>query len=522
MTTRYTDMQLDALRELANIASGTAATALSRCWGARSSLNVPRALALPLADAVEAAGSPGDTVSGVVIPVDGDLEALVLLLFPLEHAATLCRLLGVEPGTEVGDSALSEIGNILGTSYLNALASMTGLALEPCPPQLTTDLLGAIVASLLAATAGETDIALVLDSELDVADEPCSMSFLLLPTPAASPTCWRRSASAETAALTMVPVRDGRDGCVRGCRRGARRDRPGLVHRAGAGRPLGLRRRAGAHRAARVARSRRATGKFADLAVPELIEQLLAAGARRNRLEAAIARRRAHVRARRRSLDIGARNDAAVRAALAAARLPLHAIGHRRQPRPDGARRRRDVHGHRAGRPAGGRHAARAPGIGHASRHRGGRRAPVTEILSPEEVAALVEAAKQGQLPERRRAPAPGAASACARSTSRGRRSSPTTISAGSRGRMDTFCQTAATRLSAELRAPIELEVDQHRPADLVGGAVAAPGRLAGREPRRRADRHEHAAQRGAELRADDARVPARRLTRRARRATAG
>ena len=182
MTPRYTDMQLDALRELANIASGTAATALSQMLGRDVELNVPRALALPLADAVEAAGSPGETVSGVVIPVEGDLQALVLLLFPLEHAATLCRLLGVEPGTEVGDSALSEIGNILGTSYLNALASMTGLALGPCPPHLTTDLLGAIVASLLAATAGEADMALVLDSELDVADEACSMSFLLLPT----------------------------------------------------------------------------------------------------------------------------------------------------------------------------------------------------------------------------------------------------------------------------------------------------------------------------------------------------
>jgi chemotaxis protein CheC len=182
VTPRYTDIQLDALRELASIASGTAATALSQMLGRAVGLDVPRALALPLGDAVEAAGSPGETVSGVVIRVEGDLQALVLLLFPLEHAATLCRLLGVEPGTEVGDSALSEIGNILGTAYLNALASMTGLALTPCPPHLTTDLLGAIVASLLAATAGEADMALVLDSELDVAEEACSMSFLLLPT----------------------------------------------------------------------------------------------------------------------------------------------------------------------------------------------------------------------------------------------------------------------------------------------------------------------------------------------------
>ena len=33
MTLRYTDMQLDALRELANISSGTAATSLSQMLG---------------------------------------------------------------------------------------------------------------------------------------------------------------------------------------------------------------------------------------------------------------------------------------------------------------------------------------------------------------------------------------------------------------------------------------------------------------------------------------------------------
>ena len=58
MNSHYTEMQLDALRELANIASGTAATALSQMLGREIELSVPRALALPLADAVDAAGDP--------------------------------------------------------------------------------------------------------------------------------------------------------------------------------------------------------------------------------------------------------------------------------------------------------------------------------------------------------------------------------------------------------------------------------------------------------------------------------
>jgi len=181
VTPSYSEMQLDALRELANIASGTAATALSQMLGQEVELNVPRALALPLADAVESAGAPEDVVTGVVLGLEGDIDALVLLLIPIKDSETLCQLLGVEAQTEVGDSALSEIGNILGTSYLNALAMMTGLDLMPTPPALTTDLLGAIVASVLAQAAGETDLALVLDSELDLAEQPCSLSFMLLP-----------------------------------------------------------------------------------------------------------------------------------------------------------------------------------------------------------------------------------------------------------------------------------------------------------------------------------------------------
>ncbi|MGA2928146.1 MAG: chemotaxis protein CheC, partial [Solirubrobacteraceae bacterium] len=160
----------------------TAATALSQMLAQEVTLSVSHALAPPLAEAVATAGPPEEVVTGVVIPLDGDLRAIVLLLIPIEDARTLCSLLGVEAGTEYGDSALMEIGNILGASYLNALAAITGLDLVLCPPQLATDTLGAIVASLLAEGAAAADHALVLNSELGLATQPCSVSFLMIPT----------------------------------------------------------------------------------------------------------------------------------------------------------------------------------------------------------------------------------------------------------------------------------------------------------------------------------------------------
>jgi chemotaxis protein CheC len=182
MPKSYPDMQLDALRELANIGSGTAATALSSMIARSVDISVPTALALPLADMVDALGEPDAVVTSVVLPVVGDLDAIAVLLFSPEDAAALCELLGVDVDSDVGISALAEIGNILGTAYIGALSTMTALELEPRPPMTTTDMLGAIVSSVLAAGAQENDTALLLDSQLTVDGAECSLTFMLAPS----------------------------------------------------------------------------------------------------------------------------------------------------------------------------------------------------------------------------------------------------------------------------------------------------------------------------------------------------
>ena len=181
---RYTDLQLDALRELANIGSGTAGTALSSLLGSTIELSVPSASALELAEAVEAAGAPEDVVWGVVVPVCGHVDATALLVIPEADAATICAMLGVDPDTDTGRSALGEIGNIMVSSYVGALATMTGFELDLRPPQSTRDMRGAVVSSVLASHSDEQELALVLDSELEVAGDACTLSFMLLPTPA--------------------------------------------------------------------------------------------------------------------------------------------------------------------------------------------------------------------------------------------------------------------------------------------------------------------------------------------------
>ena len=178
---RYTDLQLDALRELANIGSGTASTALSSMLGRSVDISVPNAFVMPMAEAVGTIGDPESETTGVVLGIVGEMPGSVLLLFTPKDAELMCGLLGVEAGTEIGVSALMEIGNIVGASYINALGQMIGMELEPTPPAAATDMLGAIVETVLAERAGAGDVALLLDSDLVVEGEDCSVSFLLVP-----------------------------------------------------------------------------------------------------------------------------------------------------------------------------------------------------------------------------------------------------------------------------------------------------------------------------------------------------
>jgi chemotaxis protein CheC len=181
-TPSYSELQLDGLRELANIGSGNAAAALSQLLGHPVDISVPMAAAMPLDEAIAVAGAPDEQRYGILVPIVGDLEAAVVLLIPEDDARSLTGVFGLTPEDEHGRSALGEIGNILGTSYINALAQMCGMEMEPEPPQVVSDMLGAILASVLLAR-GDVDVALVLDSALQVEGRPCSLSFLLLPAP---------------------------------------------------------------------------------------------------------------------------------------------------------------------------------------------------------------------------------------------------------------------------------------------------------------------------------------------------
>ena len=189
----YSDLQLDALRELANIGSGTAATALSSMLGRPVDVSVPSAVALPLADAVDAAGPPESEVTAVVLPIHGDIDAHRAAALPARGRGAASASCSASSRTrELGRSALGEIGNILGSSYVGALGDddRPRARAPPAADSPTTCSARSSHGARLGAEA--TDVAFVLDSDLIVEGTECSLSFMLVPSRAGVAELLRR------------------------------------------------------------------------------------------------------------------------------------------------------------------------------------------------------------------------------------------------------------------------------------------------------------------------------------------
>ena len=134
--------QLDALREVANIGAGHAATALSQMTGATIMISVPTINIARLEDVPPQITGPEEPVAAVLMNMLGDLTGRTLLVFPQPDRASAGRD-HAEPAagresSELGEleqSAIKEAGNILSGAYLNALSDFMGLMLLPSPPE---------------------------------------------------------------------------------------------------------------------------------------------------------------------------------------------------------------------------------------------------------------------------------------------------------------------------------------------------------------------------------------------------
>jgi len=132
--------EVDALREVANIGSGHAATALSQLTGMTIMIDVPEISVVPPGQIARRIGTPSHRVVTLSMRMLGDLTGQTLFVMEEGSAGLLCDvLLHRDPGVsgvhgEMEQSSLKETGNIMAGSFLNALSACIGKMLLPSVP----------------------------------------------------------------------------------------------------------------------------------------------------------------------------------------------------------------------------------------------------------------------------------------------------------------------------------------------------------------------------------------------------
>ena len=181
------EMQLDVLKEIANIGSGNAASSLSRMLDHQVNVSIPYIGIKGFNESTEALGGPEAIMVGTLLFLAAELEGMMMFLLPVEVACDLVNMLmytdikSYQEIDEVGFSAINEISNIMSASFVGAIADMSELTIDISPPEATLDMLGSIMSVPSIYFAKMSDSLLLIQTELEIAGKTTSTSVLLLP-----------------------------------------------------------------------------------------------------------------------------------------------------------------------------------------------------------------------------------------------------------------------------------------------------------------------------------------------------
>lgn len=180
-----TTMQLDVLQEVGNIGAGNAATALSELLHEKVDMSVPSVNIVPFDD-IFSSIDVEVVVIGVIVRVLGDIPGNIL--FTLEKDVALKIISGLigeeqEQITELGSSALCEIGNIVSSSFMNAIAELTKLEVRPSVPAVALDMMAAILSTTFIESGQFDEYVLDLETNFLQENQKIRGHFYYIPMP---------------------------------------------------------------------------------------------------------------------------------------------------------------------------------------------------------------------------------------------------------------------------------------------------------------------------------------------------
>ena len=186
----YDDMnlqELDVMREIGSIGTSHAATSLSKMLQKEIRITIPQVNILGYEEAVDRIGDMEQIVAATLVKMSGDVDGLMLFMFNLDFANTVLEKMigesykGFEEMDELARSALTEIGNIIICSYINAFSQLVNVDIELSVPSATMNMLGAILTVPIAEYGYETDKLMYCNADFVMDGKQLSDWLLMLP-----------------------------------------------------------------------------------------------------------------------------------------------------------------------------------------------------------------------------------------------------------------------------------------------------------------------------------------------------
>lgn len=183
-----TSMKLDILRELGNIGAGNATTALSVMLNSNLRMEAPLVKILDFDAIADLVGGPDTLVAAVLTHFKGAISGMTLFVLQVEEARNLAGVMlsksyphDYMDFDHMDKSALKEVGNILMSSYISSIGTLTNLELRADPPAICIDMAGSVLSLPISELGKIGDQALVIDSKILDNERPID-GFLMFVT----------------------------------------------------------------------------------------------------------------------------------------------------------------------------------------------------------------------------------------------------------------------------------------------------------------------------------------------------
>lgn len=182
----YTALQIDVLKELANIGGGNAATSISNLIDKPINMLVPRVEILHYDDVYKNIMQEDTMVDAIVMKMMGSVRGYFLFVANEKDSSDLVNMMlpdssDITEGVRV--SALKELVNILVNSYLNAITKMVQTNLLTTVPLFTMDMFGAILSSVYMEAEQYDESIMIINNEFNYNNEKIEGSLYFISEP---------------------------------------------------------------------------------------------------------------------------------------------------------------------------------------------------------------------------------------------------------------------------------------------------------------------------------------------------